>query len=276
MFVSRPSARLAGIGAVLAVAALLAGGCAKSDTGTETAGGVRLVSKGKLTTCTHLPYRPFQFQQGEKVVGFDVDMIDLVAKKLGVKQTVVDMPFENIQTGIALNGGKCDVAAAGMTINAERKQHIDFSVPYFDANQALMAKKGVSLPNGLADVKAKHLRLGSQASTTGESYAQDHGADPRSYKDSAALGNGLKGGQVDVIILDEPVFRDWLKSQGFGDKYAIAGTIKTGEQYGFAVRKGKNPKLLQTINQVITASKKDGTYKKLYEKWMGTAPKNAG
>lgn len=276
MFVSRPSARLTGIGAGLAVAALLAAGCAKSDTGTETKGGVKLVSKGKITTCTHLPYRPFQYQQGDKIVGFDVDMIDLVAKKLGVKQAVVDMPFENIQTGIALNGGKCDVAAAGMTINDERKQHIDFSAPYFDANQALMAKKGVSLPNGIADVKAKHLRLGSQASTTGEEYAQDHKADPRSYKDSAALGNGLKGGQVDVIILDEPVFRDWLKNLGFGDKYAIGGTIKTGEQYGFAVKKGGNPKLLKTIDQVITESKKNGEYKKLYEKWMGPMPKNAG
>lgn len=276
MLVSRPSARLLGLGAGMALAALLAAGCAKSDTGTQTASGVKLVSKGKLTTCTHLPYRPFQYQKGDKVVGFDVDMIDLVAKKLGVKQTVVDMPFENIQTGIALNGGKCDVAAAGMTITPERKQHIDFSVPYFDANQALMAKKGVSLPNGLADVKAKHLRLGSQSSTTGEAYAQDHKADPRSYKDSAALGNGLKGGQVDVIILDEPVFRDWLKDPSWGGKYAIAGTIDTGEQYGFAVKKGGNPKLLQTIDQVITQSKKNGEYKKLYEKWMGTAPKNAG
>lgn len=275
MFVSRPSARLLGLGAGVALAALLAAGCAKSDTGTQTASGVKLVSKGKLTTCTHLPYPPFQSEKGNKVVGFDVDMIDLVAKKLGVKQTIVDMPFENIQTGIALNGGKCDVAAAGMTITDERKKHIDFSVPYFDATQALMAKKGVSLPNGIDDVKAKKLRLGSQASTTGEAYAQDHKADPRSYKDSAALLNGLRGGQVDVIILDYPVIQGWLKDKA-NAKYGIAGNINTGEQYGFAVRKGKNPKLLATIDQVITGAKKDGTYKKLYEKWIGPMPKNAG
>lgn len=275
MFVPRPSARLMGVAAGLAAAAMLAAGCAKSDTGTETAGGVKLVTKGRLTTCTHLPYPPFQSEKNGKIVGFDVDMIGMVAKKLGVKQTIVDMPFENIQTGIALNGGKCDVAAAGMTITDERKKHIDFSVPYFNATQALMAKKGVSLPNGLADVKAKKLRLGSQASTTGEAYAQDHGADPRSYKDSAALLNGLRGGQVDVIILDYPVIQGWLKDKA-NDKYAVAGQIDTGEQYGFAVKKNGNPKLLKTIDQVITESKKNGEYKKLYEKWIGPMPKSAG
>ncbi|HEY3682795.1 MAG TPA: ABC transporter substrate-binding protein [Streptosporangiaceae bacterium] len=272
---SRPPARLMGIGAGLAVAALLASGCAKSDTGTKTASGVKLVTKGKLTTCTHLPYPPFQFQQGEKVVGFDVDMIDLVAKKLGVTQTVVDMPFENIQTGIALNGGKCDIAAAGMTITGERKKHIDFSSPYFNATQALMAKKGVSLPNGIADVKSQHLRLGSQASTTGEAYAQDHKADPRSYKDSAALLNGLRGGQVDAVILDYPVIQGWLKDKQ-NAKYTVAGQIDTGEQYGFAVKKGGNPELLKTVDQVIASAKKDGTYKKLYNKWIGPMPKSAG
>lgn len=275
MFVSRRPVRLMGIGAGLAVAALLAAGCAKSDTGTKTASGAKLVTKGKLTTCTHLPYPPFQFQKGEKVVGFDVDMIDLVAKKLGVTQTVVDMPFENIQTGIALNGGKCDIAAAGMTITDERKKHIDFSSPYFNATQALMAKKGVSLPNGIADVKAKHLRLGSQASTTGEAYAQDHKADPRSYKDSAALLNGLRGGQVDAIILDYPVIQGWLKDKA-NAKYTVAGQIDTGEQYGFAVKKGGNPELLKTVDQVIAESKKNGEYKRLYNKWIGPMPKSAG
>lgn len=275
MFVPRPSARLAGAGACLAIAALLAAGCAKSDTGTKTAGGVKLVSKGTLTTCTHLPYPPFQSQKGDKVVGFDVDLVDLVAKKLGVKQKIVDMPFENIQTGIALNGGKCDIAAAGMTITDERKQHIDFSVPYFNATQALMAKKGVELPNGIADVKSKSLKLGSQSSTTGENYAQDHKGDPRSYKDSAALLNGLRGGQVDVIILDYPVIQGWLKDKA-NAKYGIAGQIDTGEQYGFAVKKNGNPKLLKTVDDVITTAKKDGEYKKLYTKWIGPMPKSAG
>src|SRR3954464_8408007 len=70
-----------------------AAGCAKKDTGATTAGGVPLVHSGKLTTCTHLPYAPFQSKDGSgRVVGFDVDLIDLVAKKLGVTQQIVDTP----------------------------------------------------------------------------------------------------------------------------------------------------------------------------------------
>ena len=68
--------------------------CAKKDTGGETAGGVKLIKQGKLVTCTHLPYAPFQSKDPSgKVVGFDVDLIDLVAQKLGVTQEIIDTPF---------------------------------------------------------------------------------------------------------------------------------------------------------------------------------------
>jgi polar amino acid transport system substrate-binding protein len=132
-------AGVAGIGAVLLVS-----GCGSgSSSGTATASdGVKLVAAGKLTTCTHLPYAPFQSSDGGKVVGFDIDMMDLVAKKLGVTQTVVDTPFEGIKSGQDLNTGKCDVAAAGMTIKRERAKVIDFSMPYFNATQALLVRKG--------------------------------------------------------------------------------------------------------------------------------------
>ena len=87
-----------------------------------------LVKSGVLTTCTHLPYAPFQSKDASgKVVGFDVALIDLVAEKLGVTQEIVDTPFEGIKSGADLNAGKCDVAAAGMTITEERKKVLDFS-----------------------------------------------------------------------------------------------------------------------------------------------------
>ena len=75
-------------------------------------------------------------------MGFDMDLIDLVAKKLGVIKTVVDTAFEGIKSGQDLNTGKCDIAAAGMTIKPERAKVIDFSVPYFNATQAMLIKKG--------------------------------------------------------------------------------------------------------------------------------------
>ena len=77
-------------------------------------------------------------------VGFDVDIVDLVAAKLGVEQAIVDTPFEGIKSGQDLSTGKCDIAAAGMTITDERKKVILFSEPYFDATQALLVRDGDS------------------------------------------------------------------------------------------------------------------------------------
>lgn len=257
-------------GAGLSAVALLFAACGSGSKGV-TVQGAKLVKKGQITTCTHLPYPPFQSEQGGKVVGFDVDMIDLVAKKLGVTQKIVDTPFETIKTGSALNASKCDVAAAGMTIKPERAKFIDFTKPYFDATQGLMAKKGMTFAS-LADVKAKKLKVGSQASTTGEDYAHSQKIDSKSFKDSISLLNGLRSGQVDVIIEDYPVVQGWLKDPANSGKFAVAGNINTGEQYGFAVRKGQNPKLLAAINTAIDSAKQNGEYKKIYEKWIGPMP----
>jgi polar amino acid transport system substrate-binding protein len=197
-------------------------------------------------------------------------MIDLVAKDLGVKQQILDTPFENFKTGAFLNSGECDLAAAGMTITAERKKNVDFSDPYFDATQALMVGKNSGITS-LADAKAKKVKLGAQAQTTGEDYAKKQGFDPVSFESSDAVLNGLRTGQVKAVVIDYPVVQGWLKDKA-NDAYKVAGQINTGEQYGFTVKKG-NTKLLAAINKAIKDAKADGTYKKLYEKWIG--PYNA-
>ncbi|MGW2722599.1 ABC transporter substrate-binding protein [Streptomyces sp. NPDC001492] len=236
--------------------------------GSKTAaGGVELVKAGQLTTCTHLPYPPFQSEINGKVQGFDVSMIDLVAKDLGVKQQILDTPFENFKTGAFLNSGECDVAAAGMTITAERKKNVDFSDPYFDATQALLVDKSSGITS-LADAKAKKVKLGAQAQTTGEDYAKKQGFDPVSFESSDAVLNGLRTGQVKAVIIDYPVVQGWLKDKANADKFKVADNLNTGEQYGFTVKKG-NTKLLAAINKAIKDAKADGTYKKLYEKWIG-------
>ncbi|MCS0636845.1 ABC transporter substrate-binding protein [Streptomyces sp. LP05-1] len=237
----------------------------------EAKGGVPVVEKGKLTTCTHLPYPPFQFEQKGKVVGFDVAVVDLVAKNLGVEQKILDTPFENFKTGAFLNSGQCDLAAAGMTITDERKKNVDFSVPYFDATQALLATKE-SGATSLADVKAKKLKLGAQAETTGESYAKGQGFDPVAFESSDAVLNGLRTGQVDAVVIDYPVVQGWLKDKANADAFALGQSIETGEQYGFSVKKG-NTKLKAAIDKAITDARADGTYDKLYRQWIGPLPK---
>jgi polar amino acid transport system substrate-binding protein len=263
--------------ALVAGALLLAGtatACAKKDTGGTTGSGVKLVKTGVLTTCTHLPYPPFQSKDASgKVVGFDVDLIDLAAKKLGVTQEIIDTPFEGIKSGTDLNSGKCDVAAAGMTITDARKQVLDFSDPYFDATQALAVLSGKPYKT-LADLSGK--RLGVQGATTGEDYvkAQNQKQGLKitivSYKDLAAAQQALATGQIEAAVGDLPVWNEYVRNNP--GKVVVAGGFNTGEQYGFAVRKGGNPGLLKTINDAIAAARSDGTYDKIYEKWIGAKP----
>ncbi|MFF1597732.1 transporter substrate-binding domain-containing protein [Streptomyces mirabilis] len=253
---------------------LLVAGCSSGGGGGQSsAKGIPLVKAGQVTTCTHLPYPPFQSEINGKVQGFDVALIDLVAGDLGVKQAIVDTPFENFKTGAFLNSGQCDLAAAGMTITPERKKNVDFSDPYFDAAQAVLVDKKSGV-NSLADVKAKGKKLGAQAQTTGEEYATKQGFDPVSFESSDAVLNGLRTGQVQAVIIDYPVVQGWLKDKANADAFKVVDNLHTGEQYGFTVKKG-NTKLLAEINKTIKQAKADGTYKKLYEKWIGPYPASA-
>jgi len=261
---------------VAAVATLAVGavaGCAKEDTGGSTEGGVTLVKSGALTTCTHLPYAPFQSKDDSgKVVGFDVALIDLVATRLKVKQEIVDTPFEGIKSGADLNSGKCDVAAAGMTITDERKKVLDFSDPYFDATQALATQTGKEVKT-LEELAGK--RLGVQGGTTGEDYiktqVQEKGLkiEVVSYKDLAALQQALATNQVVAAVNDLPVWNEYIKANP--GKVVVAAGFDTGEQYGFAVKKG-NAELLKEVNAALAAARGDGSYDKIYAEWIGEKP----
>ncbi|WP_432196647.1 ABC transporter substrate-binding protein [Streptomyces sp. bgisy027] len=254
---------------------VLVAGCSSSDdggSGSKTAaGGVELVKAGRLTTCTHLPYPPFQSEIDGKVQGFDVALIDLVAGNLGVQQEILDTPFENFKTGAFLNSGECDLAAAGMTITDERKKNVDFSDPYFEATQAVLVdrKSGIS---SFADLKGK--KVGAQAQTTGEDYAKSKGLDPVSFESSDAVLNGLRTGQVEAVVIDYPVVQGWLKDKANAAAFEVAEQVNTGEQYGVTVKKG-NDKLREAVNKAIKDAKADGTYKKLYEQWIGPYDESA-
>ena len=264
------------LAAATATAGLLfVAGCSSDDgggSGKQTAaGGVTLAKAGQLTTCTHLPYPPFQSEIDGKVQGFDVSLIDLVADDLGVKQEIVDTPFENFKTGGSLNAGSCDLAAAGMTITEERKKNVDFSAPYFDATQAVFVDKKSGI-GSFAGLKGK--KLGAQAQTTGEDYAKSKGLDPVSFESSDAVLNGLRTGQAEAVVIDYPVVQGWLKDKANAGAFEVADNINTGEQYGFTVKKG-NTKLLDAINKALGKARADGTYKKLYERWIGPYDENA-
>ncbi len=259
---------------VTAALALVLAGCGNSagsgaapSTSAAAATGVKLVTAGQLTTCTSLPYEPFQFQRDGTIVGFDVDIVDVVAKKLGVKQQIVETPFDGIQSGAALDSGQCDLGAAAMTITDDRKKNIDFSDPYFNATQALLVKKDSGITDA-AQLTGK--RLGVQNSTTGQKYAAANiaGATAVVYEDLGLLFNAIQAGEVDAVINDNGPLLDFTTKN---PDLTVTKEFDTGEQYGYGVMKG-NTALAGAINSAISDAKTDGTYASIYMKWFGKAP----
>ena len=259
-------------------ASLLVGGLAACATDSEkvaTDSGVQVIEEGKLTVCTHLPYEPFQYNEGGEIVGFDVDLMDLVAEDLGLEQTIVNTPFETIETGQAMATGKCDIAAAGMTITEERDEVIDFSDPYFNATQALLTKEGAGY-DSLESLEGR--TLGVQIGTTGQEYAEDNapeGVELKVFEDLALLLEAVKSGSVDAAINDNTVLVGYAEENPDTE---MTVEFDTGEQYGFGVAEGENAELLDAVNQTLAESHEDGTYEELFKKYFPTldVPTNLG
>ncbi|GAA1503381.1 basic amino acid ABC transporter substrate-binding protein [Streptomyces synnematoformans] len=261
----RPPLPLIALGAA---AALLAG-CSSTEKSGQS-GDVPLVEDGKLLNCTGLPYKPFEFEDKKSgdIVGFDIELMDLVAEELDVEQEVIDTPFEGIESGAVFASNKCDLSAAGMTITEERQQKFAFSDPYFEATQALATKKGSGF-DSLESLKGE--RLGVQMDTTGQMYAEDNadGVEVKDYEDLGLQLQALEGGQITAAINDNGVLYDWVKER---PEFEVSTEFDTGEQYGIGV--GKDDKeLLKVINDVLAKAKDDGTYDRIYKKWFGEAPR---
>lgn len=264
--VTAMNTRALATGALVASLSLFAAGCAKDDTSTTTESGVKLVEGGTLTICTHLPYEPFEFTEGGEVVGFDPDVLKIAADAEGWDTKVVDISWETIVSGEALNTGQCDVAAGAMTITDEREAVMDFTDPYFEATQALMTKTGSGITS-LEDLSGKTIAV--QDATTGADYVKENApkdAKIVSFEDSALMEQAVKTGKADAGVNDNGLL-NYFVSQN--DDVEVVTEFQTGESYGFSVKKGGNDELLSAINDGIASDE----YDKVYEKWFGSAPK---
>ncbi|GAA1646298.1 ABC transporter substrate-binding protein [Georgenia ruanii] len=261
-------------GAALVLAACGGGGQAGGGgtTGGATAGGadLGLVKKGALTVCSDVPYPPFEVEDASKPSGyggFDIDLLQQVADKLGVTLSVQDVSFDALQSGTTLAAGQCDVGASAITITDARKQNLDFTDPYYDSLQSLLVKKDSGI-SSIKDLAGK--KVGVQQGTTGKSYAQQHAADASivDYPSDGELWPALQAGQIDAILQDYPVN---FQHQKTDPSYVVVEQYKTNEQYGFALAKGKNPKLLEAIDTELKTLRDDGTYQKIYDSYFSTA-----
>lgn len=254
--------------AALAVTALAfsLSACAKDADTTETESGINLVEEGVLTICTHLPYEPFEFTEGGEVVGFDIDVLKIAAEAEDLETEVVDIGWETIVSGNALENGECDVAAGAMTITPEREAVMDFTDPYFQATQALLAPTGSGY-GSLEDLAGK--RIAVQEGTTGEAYVKENlpeGAEAVSYEDSVLMMEAVNNGQADAGVNDNGLVNYYVEQN---PGVEVTTEFETGESYGFSVKKDDNPELLEVLNDAIG---NEEAYNAAYEKWFGAAP----
>ena len=248
--------------AVVLSLALIATSCGGDDD--VDGGDLNLVSSGTLTVCTDSPYPPMEFELDGEFTGFDIELMRAIAGELGLELAVNNTGFDPITSGLAMEAGTCDIAAASITINAEREENIDFTDPYFTADQSLLVTKASGITN-LAGFAGKN--LGVQTGTTGEIYANenDPGATIISFENAGDLFTALAAGQIEGVLQDiipnaEQALND--------DTVELAETYETDEEYGFATKEEGAEDVLDAVNKALKKLQDDGTYDDIYDDWF--------
>lgn len=253
-------------GAALALGLSLTA-CGGSDNGgsSGSSSSLQLINAGELKVCSDAPYLPFDKIDGNTFTGFDGDLMTKMAAGMKLKLVPQDSSFDALKSGLALNSNQCDVVASAMTITPERQAKLDFTDGYYNSEQSLLVPKDSSIAS-IDDLAGK--KVGVQTGTTGESYANDNvPSDTQvvSFPDDSTMFNALKGGSVDALLQDLPVNLEHTKD----GSYKIVEKYDTGEQYGFAVKKG-NTSLLDALNTQLKDLRDNGEYKKIYDQYFAT------
>lgn len=220
--------------------------------------------KDEIVMGTNAAFPPFESIEGGKIVGFDVEIAELVANKLGKELVIEDMEFGTLLA--AVNTGKVDFVAAGMTATEERAKQVDFSDTYFQSKQVIIVNEGDTAIVGPDDLVDK--KVGVQLGTTGDLFASEtEGVEVVRFDKAALAVMDLKNNKINAVIVDEePAKKIAANQQGV----TLLEAPFINEEYALAVKKG-NEDLLKEINQVLADMKADGTYDKLYEKYFGKA-----
>ena len=240
-----------------------------SDAKSDEKKGMTLIEDGKLTVVAELGFAPFEYMDEKtgEPVGFDVDVINAVAEKMGL--TASYLPNQKFDTLVPIikQGGKADVSIAAVTITDERMESVDFSEPYLDSNQAIVVAKGSSETEETLNDASKQVVC--QGGTTGDEWIGENLPDAVRVPvdDVTAALTGVQTGLHQAMVVDLPV-ASYMLSQSFSD-LEIVKEIPTGEQYGIAVSKD-NPELTQAVNKALEDMKSDGTMKEIETKWFGS------
>jgi polar amino acid transport system substrate-binding protein len=236
-------------------------GCSSKNTSTST---TEEAVKQKIKVAANVGNVPWEFQNGDKLVGFEVDLINAVAEKLNYDLEFINTPFTGLFPG--LMGGKFDIVMSSVTIKPDRVDKMDFTQPYYDSDQSLVVETKTSY-KGLADMKDKV--IGVESGSTPDIWSQENKAkygfkEVRLYNSFPEAMLDLAAGRLGGVIGDIPASLYYIKDK---PNFAVAERITTNEKYGMVFKKG-DP-LRDKVNDEISNLKKDGTLGKIYKTWFG-------
>ncbi len=222
-------------------------------------------AKPVLKMGTNAYFQPYEFYEGEKLVGIDAELAAAIAEELGMTLEIVDMEFDSILT--AVNEGSVDFGMAGMTITEDRLLEVDFSISYANGVQAIIVKEDSPITH-VDDLYAEgaSYKVGVQLGTTGDIYATDDfgSENVTTYSNGNEAVLALLGGSVDCVIIDnEPAKALVAANKGL----KILETTYANEDYAICVKKG-NSELLDKINTAIKALTQDGTIAGIVDKYI--------
>ena len=217
--------------------------------------------KEKLTMATNAEFPPYEYVEGDKIVGIDAEIAALIADKLGMELEIVDVAFDSIIPGV--QSGKYDMGMAGLTVNEERLEKVNFSTSYATGIQAVIVKEGSDIKS-IDDLAGK--KIGVQTSTTGDIYATgDYGEDAITRYDNGAVAvQALLAGKVDCVIIDNEPAKSYVAAN---EGLKVLDTEYTVEDYAICFAK-ENTELKDKVDGALKELIADGSVKEVIEKYI--------
>jgi len=242
------------IGALLIGAAACGGG--------EEAAGI-------ITAGTDTSFVPFEYEENGEYTGFDIDLLKEIAERAGFEYELMPMDFKGIIP--ALQTGDVDIALAAMTITEERKEFVDFSIPYYEAGLLMMVKADEENIKGIEDLEDKV--VATKLGTTSADFCDGIAGlkDTKLYDNIEGAYFELQNGGADAVIFDSPAILYYIKTDGQG-KVKTVGPLYEGQQYGIAFP--KDSELREKVDEALQSVFDDGTYDEIFGKWFGRKPQN--
>ena len=218
-----------------------------------------------LYMATEGTFPPYEYYDGDQLVGIDVEVASAIAEKLGMKLEVVDIAFDSIVSGV--QAGKYDMGMAGMTVNEERLEKVNFSDSYATGIQVVIVKEGGKVKS-LDDMAADGVVIGTQSGTTGFLFASEDFGDEKvkGFAKTTDTVEALKNGQVDCVMLDNEPAKALLAANPDAG-LSILDTAYANEDYAIAINK-QNTDLLNQINAALAELKADGTLQSIIDKYI--------